>query len=81
MSVGDHISLNNGQMNSVMADIECMVCYLGITEYLIGEGGSRVYGYFVWDTQDESGTITSRRSWSPRLSWALAARVSASTLF
>lgn len=30
----------------------------GITEYLVGEDGARVYGYFVWDTQDESGTIT-----------------------
>lgn len=29
----------------------------GITEYLVGDGG-RAYGYFVWDTQDEAGTIT-----------------------
>ena len=35
VSVGDHISLNNGQMSSVIDDIECMVCDLGITEYLV----------------------------------------------
>jgi hypothetical protein len=35
VSVGEHISLNNGQVSNFMQGFECQVCELGITEYVV----------------------------------------------
>jgi len=35
LKVGDHISLNNGQVASVLKTLECMVCELGMPEYVV----------------------------------------------
>jgi hypothetical protein len=35
VSVGDHISISNGQLTDFMQAFECQVCDLGITEYVV----------------------------------------------